>query len=189
MGRLTAGALAVLAFAAAASPAAAARWIVDPGKSRLGFDVVWSGETFAATFRKWHADIDFDPANLAAAHAKVTIDLDSEDSGSADNDDGLKGAEGFAVDRFPTATFETTGFKATGGSGYVASGRLSLHGATRPLTLPFTLEIAGNRAHMVGKAVVSRIDFGLGTGAEWAGETPIAHQVVITVDLTATKAS
>lgn len=172
----------------AASPAAAAQWNVDHAKSRLGFTVQWSGEAFNATFKSWNAAIDFDPANLAAAHAKVAITLDSEDSGSADNDDGLKGAEGFSVTQFPSATFETTGFKSTGGNGYVATGTLNLHGVTRTIALPFTLILAGNTAHMVGKAVVSRLDFGLGTSGEWAGETPIGHAVTITVDLTATKA-
>ncbi len=182
-------ALAAFVFAVlTATPVAAAHWNVDHAKSRLGFTVQWSGEAFNATFKSWNAMIDFDPAHLAAAHAKVSIVLDSEDSGSADNDDGVKGAEGFSVTQFPAATFETTGFKATGGNGYVATGTLNLHGATRPITLPFTLTIAGNTAHMTGKALVSRIDFGLGSGGEWAGETPIAHAVSITVDLTATKA-
>jgi polyisoprenoid-binding protein YceI len=183
-------ALAVLAVALlAATPAAAAHWNVDYAKSRLGFTVQWSGEAFDATFKSWNAAIDFDPAHLAIAHARVSIVLDSEGSGSADNDDGLKGAEGFSVTQFPTATFETTGFKATGANAYIATGKLNLHGMTRAITLPFTLTIAGNTAHMTGKAVVSRLDFGLGASGEWAGETPIAHTVTISVDLTATKAS
>jgi polyisoprenoid-binding protein YceI len=182
-------AVAVLAVALlTASPAAAARWNVDYAKSRLGFTVLWSGEALNARFKAWNATIDFDPAHVAAAHAKVSIVLDSEDSGSADNDDGVKGAEGFSVTQFPAAVFETTGFKATGGNGYVATGALNLHGMTKAITLPFTLTIAGNTAHMTGKAVVSRLDFGLGASGEWSGETPIAHAVTITVDLTATKA-
>ncbi|MEI9888328.1 MAG: YceI family protein [Rhizomicrobium sp.] len=171
----------------AATPAAAAKWNVDHGKSRLGFSVVWSGEALNAIFKTWKADIAFDPADLAHAHAVVTIDLGSEDSGSPDNDDGLKGAEGFSMQQFPAATFETTGFTAKGGNAYVATGRLSLHGIVKPVTLPFTLTLTGNTAHVVGKVTVSRLDFGLGTG-EWAGETPVAHGVTITVDLTATKA-
>lgn len=173
------------ALCLSAAPALAANWTVDPARSRLGFSVQWSGEAFNATFKSWKADITFDPADLAHAKATVTIDLNSEDSGSADNDDGLKGAEGFATNQFPSAKFETTGFTAKGGNAYVATGRLSLHGLTRPVTLPFTLAISGNTAHMTGKAVVSRMDFGLGQG-EWARETPIAHAVTINVDLTAT---
>jgi polyisoprenoid-binding protein YceI len=171
-----------------AMPAQAASWNVDHAKSRLGFSVQWSGEALNATFKSWDARIDFDPANLAAAHVKATIRLDSEDSGSPDNDDGIKGATGFAAAQFPAATFETTGFKSKGGNAYEATGRLSLHGVTKAITLPFTLTFAGNTAHMVGKAVVSRIDFGIGAAGEWAGETPVAHAVTITIDLTATKA-
>jgi polyisoprenoid-binding protein YceI len=175
---------AVLALAPAA--AHAAHWSVDPAKSKLGFSVQWNGEAFNATFKSWTADIDFDPAKLGTSKVRVRIDLSSEDSGLADNDDGLKGAEGFAVDKFPAATFTTTGFKAAGSGNYVATGQLNLHGVTKVVTLPFHLAIAGNTAHMTGKATVSRIDFGLGTG-EWAADKPVAHAVTITVDLTATK--
>ena len=179
--------LASVASLLLAGPAAAATWNVDYAKSRLGFTVQWSGEAFVATFKSWKADISFDPADLAHARAAVTIDLESETSGSSDNDDGLQGPEGFSTGRFPTAKFETMGFTAKGGNAYVATGRLTLHGVTRPVTLPFTLTIAGNVAHMTGKVSVLRTDFGLGTG-EWAAPTPIAHEVTITVDLTATKA-
>lgn len=166
--------------------AKAATWNVDHAKSRLGFSVQWSGEAFVATFKTWKADIVFDAADLAHAKAVVTIDLASETSGSPDNDDGVQGPEGFSTGQFPTATFETIGITSRGGNAYVATGRLMLHGAARAVTLPFTLTITGKTAHMTGKAVVSRTDFGLGTG-EWAGPTPVAHEVTITVDLTATK--
>jgi polyisoprenoid-binding protein YceI len=159
---------------------------VDYAKSHLGFQVQWSGEAFNATFKSWKADITFDPADLAHAHAVVTVDLASEASDASDNDEGLKGPEGFRVAKFPSAVFETTGFTSKGGNAYVATGTLSLHGAKRPVTLPFVLTITGNQAHMTGKTAVLRTDFGLGTG-DWAGETPIAHQVFITIDLTATK--
>jgi polyisoprenoid-binding protein YceI len=178
--------VAIAMLLAGPMPAAAASWTVDYAKSHLGFQVQWSGEAFTAAFKTWKADITFDPADLAHVHAVVTIDLASEASDAADNDEGLKGPEGFRVSKFPTAVFETSGFASKGGNAYVATGTLSLHGAKRPVSLPFTLTITGNQAHMTGKAAVLRTDFGLGTG-DWAGETPIAHQVFITIDLTATK--
>ncbi|MBS0471862.1 MAG: YceI family protein [Proteobacteria bacterium] len=179
--------LAVAVAALISLPASATTWVVVPEKSRLGFNVTWSGQPFVATFKAWKAEIAFDPADLAHSRAVVLIDLASETSDSADNDDGLKSPEGLSVDRFPTAKFETTGFTARGGNAYIANGRLSLHGLTRDVTLPFTLTVSGRTAHMVGRTTVSRLDFGLGTSGEWAGETPIAHTVTITVDLTATR--
>src|SRR4029079_1936457 len=116
------------------SPAAAATWNVDHAKSRLGFIVQVSGEPFSATFNSWNADITFDPSDVAHAKASVTIDLGSEASNSPDNDDGLKGPEGFSISQFPTARFDTTGFKSRGNGDYVAAGRLTIHGGTLPLT-------------------------------------------------------
>lgn len=174
-------------FALWALPASAAHWTVDRTKSHLGFTVRWSGEPFVATFKSWSADIDFDPNDLPHSRVVATIDLASEASDTPDNDDGLKGPEGFSVARFPTARFETTGFVHKGGEDYVASGKLTLHGLTRPVTLPFALRITGTSAHVAGGAQVLRTDFGLGQG-EWAAPNPIAHLVMIDLELTATKA-
>jgi polyisoprenoid-binding protein YceI len=179
-------ALAFLALALAATPAAAAHWTVDAAKSKLGFQVKWSDAPYAAAFKTWKADIDFDPADLAHARAAVTIDLGSLASDAPDNDEGVRGTQGFNVSHFPAARFETTGFKAAGPGQYVADGNLTLHGITRHVTLPFTLKIEGDKATMNGKTEVLRTDFGLGQG-EWAGETPIAHQVTIAVHIEAAK--
>jgi polyisoprenoid-binding protein YceI len=178
-------AITAIAFASLC-PASAAMWQVDHARSRLGFTVQWSGEPFAATFKTWSANIKFDPADLAHARAAVTIDLGSEASDFPDNDDGLKGVEGFSVSQFPTARFETTSFTAKGGNNYVATGRLTIHGVSRPVSLPFTLSLTGDIAHMNGRAVVMRTDFGLGRG-EWSSASTIAHEVAISVDLTAVK--
>ena len=168
------------------SPASAARWNVDHAKSRLGFTVQWGGEPFVATFKSWSAEITFDPAHVGNAKASVVIDLGSESSDSADNDDGLKGPEGFSIAQFPMARFATTAFVSKGGGSYLARGRLNIHGMSRPVSLPFTLTIVGDTAHMIGSAVVMRTDFGLGRG-EWASAATIAREVMINVDLTATK--
>jgi len=177
----------VAAFLLPSFPASAAHWMVDRAKSHLGFTVRWSGEPFVATFKSWSADIDFDPSDLAHSRVVATIDLASEASDTPDNDDGLKGPEGFSIAQFPTARFETTGFVHKNAEQYVATGKLSLHGITHPVTLPFALKIAGNSAHAAGRAQVLRSDFGLGHG-EWASSNVIAQMVMIDLQLTATKA-
>jgi polyisoprenoid-binding protein YceI len=169
-----------------ATPAHAARWNVDYAKSKLGFTVLWSNEAFSASFRTWKADIDFDPSAPHLAHAMVTIDLASEASDEQDFDDGLKGAQGFEVTRFPVARFVTTAFAHEIGTEYVATGTLSLKGVTRQVVLPFSLTINGNTAHMKGTARVIRTDYGVGLGT-WSAPAPVAHDVTVTIDLTATK--
>jgi polyisoprenoid-binding protein YceI len=166
---------------------AAQHWSVDYARSKLGFTVQWNGEPFNAVFRAWKADIDFDPADLGHARAQVDINLASEASDDPQTDDGVKGAEGFQVSQFPAATFRATGFTHKSGTQYIATGTLSIKGISRPVTLPFTLTISGNSAHMVGHAQLLRTAFNVGTG-EWAKPDPVATNVTVNIDLTATKA-
>ena len=177
----------LLAAVFGASSAEAAHWNVDYAKSHLGFTVLWSNEPFSASFRSWKADIDFDPGAPHLARVDVTVDLASEASDEKEFDAGLKGAEGFQVSQFATARFITTAFAHEIGTEYVATGNLTLKGVTRQVVLPFSLTINGNTAHMKGTAHVMRTDYGVGVG-EWAApSSPVAHDVTVTIDLTATR--
>jgi polyisoprenoid-binding protein YceI len=181
----------IIAAAAAtclASPALAAHWNVDYAKSKLGFAVQWSGQPFGATFKRWTAAIDFDPNDLAHAHVAANIDLASEASDSPDNDDGIKGAGGFQVSQFPTAKFEAASFAHKSGNQYSAKGFLTIKGMKKPVTLNFELQISGDKAHVSGTADAMRLDWGLGEGPEWSGDTPVSRKVGIFVELNASKA-
>lgn len=176
----------VLAFLAAMPAAsAAAHWTVEP-QSKLGFSVIWSAEPLKGEFKRWKADIDFDPADLAHSRVVATIETGSVVTDNPDGDDGVKGSVGFAADKFPTARFEAASFRRLPDGSFVADGKLTIRGITKQLALPFKLAIQGNKAHMTGKATVIRTDFGVGQG-EWAAPQPVAREVAVTVDLVATK--
>ena len=170
------------------SPAYAASWTADHAHSKLGFVVQWSGQPFTATFQKWNAKIDFDAADLAHAKADVTIDMTSAVSGEEELDQNLPGAQGFDAAKFPQARFVTKSFRSLGKDRYEAVADLTIRGISKTVTLPFTLNIQGDHAHMKGETTIMRTDFGVGSGSMWAGETPVAHVVKVTVDLTAAKA-
>jgi len=170
----------------AAVPARAAHWTVDYAKSRLGFTVQWSNEPFSASFARWNADVDFDPADPVHGKAVVTIDLASETSDEPDFDSELKGAQGFETSKFPVARFASKRFVRKSGNNYLAEGVLSLHGISRDIELPFTLAISGRSAHVTGSAHVLRTDFGLGNDT-WSAPSLVSHDVSINVDLTATQ--
>lgn len=166
--------------------AEAAHWTVDTAKSKLAFTVIWSQEPLHGTFRRWNADIDFDPADLAHSRIAAVIETGSLATDYQDGDDGIKGAVGFAVDRFPTARFETTAIRRGPGETYIAEGKLTIRGISKPVTLPFKFTLSGTRAHATGQTKVIRTDFGVGQG-EWAAPEPVAHDVTVTLDLWATK--
>ena len=175
------------------SPAGqAAQWKVDTAKSTLGFVVTWDREPFKASFKRWTADIDFDPADLAHAKADVAIDAASYLSEDPENDKYRVGPNGLDVRRFAQAKFVTKSFREVSPGHYEAVADLSLHGVTKEVKLPFALTINGNSAHMTGELTLSRIDFGVGSGntwgIDWSSERTVSHAVKITVDMLATKA-
>ena len=178
---------------ASASPAAqAAQWRVDAAKSTLGFVVTWDREPFRASFKRWTATIDFDPAELASAKADVIIDIASFVSEDPENDKYRVGPNGLDVRRFAQARFVSKSFRETGAGRYEAVADLTLHGVTKEVKLPFALAIAGNSAHMTGELTLSRVEFGIGTGStwgiDWSSERTVSHAVKVTVDLVATRA-
>ena len=98
------------AFAAApAAPAKAASavpvWVVDKAASRLSFRGSFGGESFDGTFRRWDADIAFDPKALGASRVSVTVDLASAVTGDPTRDQALPTEDWFAIKRIPRATF------------------------------------------------------------------------------------
>lgn len=169
----------------------AAQWQVDFAKSKLGFVLTWDKELFKADFKKWSADIDFDPADLAHSKASIVIDIASLLSEDPNNDKYRNGPNGLDVAHFAQAHFITKSFRAIGLGRYEAIADLTIHGITKEVRIPFALAIARNAAHMTGDVTVSRVDFGVGTGStfgiDWASERTVAHAVKVTVDLTATR--
>jgi cytochrome b561 len=169
-----------------ARPVAAADWAVDPAKSSLGFTGALSGKSFDGKFKSWQAEISFDPANPAAGHAKVTIDMASAATGDRQRDSALPTSDWFDAKKTPQALFEATGFKSLGGNQYEAAGTLTIRGIKKDVTLPFTLDIAGDEAHAKGKLDIVRTDYGVGQG-EWTDGATVALGVSIGFDLVAKK--
>jgi polyisoprenoid-binding protein YceI len=176
----------VISSAAAAPGGTAPAWTVDHAASTLGFAGVAQDSPFAGTFGKWDATILFDPADLAASEATVTVDSASAKTGDADKDGPLQEDSWLASAAFPTATFKTSAIKSTGANAYVADGTLTIRGISQPASLPFTLAIEGNTAHMTGSLKLDRSSFQLGAGA-WQDHS-VDPTVTVKVDLTAHRA-
>jgi polyisoprenoid-binding protein YceI len=175
--------------AKAAAPAAkggAAKWTVNPG-STLGFASSFSGTAFQGSFKRWTADIAFDPKNLAASKATVSIDMTSAATGDASRDESLPTDDWLASAKFKTATFVTTSIKDMGGGKYQAPANLTIRGVTKPVVLNFTVAITGDQAKMTGSTVINRSQFGVGQG-QWAGADTVPYNVTVNVAITAKKA-
>jgi polyisoprenoid-binding protein YceI len=105
---LTAGGL---AFAQA--PASAQK--VVPAQSEIGFVTKQMGVPVDGKFRKWDAQIAFDPKKPEAGKVSFSIDTGSASFGSPEVDAEVPKPEWFAAAKFPQATFQSSTLKALGG--------------------------------------------------------------------------
>jgi polyisoprenoid-binding protein YceI len=180
--------LIAILFLIAAAPLAWAAptpaWTVDKAASSIRFSSSFNGDAFTGGFSRWDADIHFDPANLAGSSVTVSIDAASAATGDADRDQALPTPKFLSTGKFPRATFTAHAFKALGGGKYLASGQLSLRGVTRPLALPFTLAIVGDRARMNASLAVDRLAYGVGQD-EWRATSALPAAVNVAIVVTA----
>lgn len=184
------GAAAALAITLTAPPEAAAsapqtaaggNWQVQEGS--LAFRLRQMGAEVEGRFAGWTAEIAFDETPVEGKNGSVTVQIDLASLALGSVSDQAKGPEFLDVAAHPTATF--TADIRPEGAGYVAEGRLDLHGQSRPLTLPFTLDLQGDTARMTGTATLDRRDFGIGAG--YADEETVGFAVTLQVALTAVR--
>lgn len=168
-----------------ASAVGLARWRVAPG-SEIRFATSWSGRPIEGRFTRWRAGLLYGPDDLQRSGVTAVIDLTSAATGDAQRDQVLPSADWLDTGRHPEAVFRATGFEPLGGDRYLARGTLELRGVTRPLDLPFTLDVEGDKAQARGVTTLDRTAFGVGQG-EWAKTDQIPAAVTVSVDLKATR--
>jgi Uncharacterized conserved protein len=158
----------------ATAPAVAADYVQAPG-STLAFASRYDGELFTGRFSRFDTKLSFDPASPETGTLDVTIGLASASTGNDDRDTTLKAAEFFDVARFAQARYTANGFRKLDDDRYAADGTLELRGVRKPVTLTFTWK-DGAQPVLEGRAVVKRLDFGVGEG-DWADTASIPNEV------------
>lgn len=159
-------------------------WAIVPEQSKLQFRTTMYGAEFTGDLADFNGTIIFNPEDLANAKADITINMEKVVTGDADRDSNITGEAWFDTKAFPQSRFETVKFEKGDGNNYVAVGNLTIRGKTMPVAIPFTLDISGDKAHMVGDVSLNRLDYGMGTG-EWEDEKTVGHDVEVLIDVTA----
>lgn len=162
--------------------ALATDWEVRTDTSKLGFVATQAGAEFEGEFKRFESLITFDPADLAQSVVKITIQIDSVDTQSADRDSNIVSSDWFDAANHPTALFETKAISPDDKGGYIADAELTMRGVKQKVELPFTVEIKGTEAHAKGELIVQRTAFGIGQG-QWVETSIIGDDVRIFFDL------
>ena len=184
-GILPAAAAGLCLAAGTASAPPVTHYALDAGKSSLEFTFQQAGAQNKGRFTRFAVNFDFSPDNLAGSRLEVTVEIGSLDTGDKERDDTLRGADLFAVAKFPQAHFAASQFNKTAG-GYEALGKLTIRGVTRDARVPFTFRTADEHGvavgYMSGKTTLRRLDFGVGQG-EWNSTEWVGNEVGVSFAL------
>lgn len=175
------------AFAAVSLVAsAAAHADVDLAKSKVSAVSKQMNVPTEGVFKKFSAQVKFDPAKAAQGSAQMTIDVASYDLGDKMYNDQVAGKDWFDAKTYPQATFVSSAIAPAGGNKYNVAGKLTIKGKTVPVTVPVTITDSGATRVFDGVLPIKRSTFEIGTG-EWKDTSVVADEVQIKFHLVAAK--
>jgi polyisoprenoid-binding protein YceI len=176
-----------LAAAATAASAAPTNYTVDPDHTHPSFEVdhfgglsVWRG-----TFKKSTGKVVLD-ATAQTGSVEINVDTASIDLAHDKLNEHASSAEMLDAARFPTATYKATlgGFK--NGAPTLATGTLTLHGVTKPLTLKIDsfkcMQNPMSKKDVCGAdatGTFNRADFGVNYGQQYGFSQEVAMRIQV----------
>ena len=158
---------------------------LDKAHASLLFRVNHLGfSKYTARFKRFDAELQFDPAKPAAMRVSATVDpgsieTDFPDPATLDFNGELRGSKFLDTVKFPAITFRSTAVELTGANTARVAGELALHGVTRPMALDVTFNggYAGHpmdpqsRIGFSARGVLKRSEFGMAYGLPAEGTT------------------
>lgn len=160
----------------AAASAAAQAVLYD--KSRITCISRQENVPVEAPFKKFMAQIAFDPAKAEAGKARIEIDVDSFDIGNAEVNEMAIGKDWFNARSFPKATFVASSMRALGSGRFEARGPLTIKGKTTEIVAPFTYKQDGTGGTFDGAFAIKRLQYNIGEGV-WKDTDTVADEVQI----------
>lgn len=172
-------------------------YTIDPAHSSVQFSIRHMMiSNVRGGFSGVSGSVEYDPDNLAEAHATAEIDVSSISTADANRDAHLKSPDFFHVEQHPKMTFVSTRVEKTGDDEFRVTGNLTLHGVTKEVVLtvsdvtPEGKDPWGNTR--IGAAVrgqLNRKDFGLNWSAPLeAGGVLVGDAVKLDMELQFVKA-
>ena len=176
-------ATAVLVAAGPACAQTAAKLV--PAQSEIVFVSKQMGVPVEGRFKKFDAQIAFDPKKPEAGKVAFSIDLGSAALGAPETEAELVKAPWFNVPKFPQATFQSTAIKGVGAGKFEVAGKLNIKGNARDVIVPVVVTQANGASTATGSFAIKRLDFKIGEG-EWADTSMVANDVQVKFKLALT---
>ena len=140
--------------------------------------------------------IEYDGKNVETIKVKVTMDPATVNTNEPNRDEHLRGSDFFDVQKYPDMSFESTGIIPIASGGFKMSGKLTLHGITKPVELNVDgpTEILKNKKKGIEEVgasattTINRKEWGLSyNNVLDNGGVAVSEEVKITLNLEATR--
>ncbi len=168
------------ALPAGAGPAAppAAKLVAD--KSQIVFVTRQMGVPVEGSFRKFDAQVAFDPKKPDGGSVALQIDTASAGFGVPMSDAELPKQPWFDAAHFPQASFQSSAIKALGDGRFEMAGKLTIKGVGRQVTVPVSIAPAPGGSYSVatGSLTIQRLDYKVGDG-EWTDTSVVGNEVQV----------
>lgn len=165
-----------------AAPVHAAQQLLA-AQSELTFVARQMGVPVEGRFKRFDAQVVFDPVKLETSRISFNVDVGSATLGSAEADSEMPKAPWFNAIKFPQASFQSNAFKALGAGKFEVTGKLSIKGNVRDVAFPVTLTPSGANTTASGAFAIKRLAYKVGEG-EWADTSTVADDVQVKFKLT-----
>ncbi len=152
--------------------------VVQLEKSTVTFVSKQMNVPVEGNFNRFTAQIALDKEKPETGIARIEIDLNSIDAGSAEANDEVKGKLWFNTREFPKALFVSSSVKSSGNGQFETSGKLSVKGKTLEIKAPFTLKQENGVLVVDGAFPLKRLEYDIGSGI-WRDTSVVANEVMI----------
>jgi polyisoprenoid-binding protein YceI len=165
---------------------AGTRYVITAPSSKIEFIGSKVTGSHNGAFEKFSGEINYAGAP-ERSRVTVTMDTNSLTTDDANLTKHLKTADFFDVAKFPQATFTSTEIKPGGAGGsHTITGNLTLHGVTKSVTFPATINVTPDVANVDANFSINRKDFGINYAG--AQDNLIRDDVVLKLTIRAAKA-
>jgi len=167
---------------------------IDSVHSSISFKVRHFFSYVNGSFKKFEGTINVDTDHPEKSSVTATIDAASIDTKNDNRDQDLRSDHFFDVAKYPTITFKSKSVKQTGADSGDILGDLTMHGATKEITLH--VKFLGKGKGMQGKAIsgwqvtpepIKRSEYGLNWSKMVEGTAAVGEEVTISIDVEADK--
>ena len=164
-------------------PAVAKTFTFGPETSTIDFIGSKVTGRHKGGFKKFTGELNVIEDRLVPAGNKVVINTDSLWSDADRLTGHLKSPDFFDAAKFPTATFVTTGIEK-GTTNSTVTGNLTLHGVTKQISFPATIQFTNGAVNLSAEFVLNRHDFDM----KYSGKADdlIRQEVVLKLKVSAT---